>query len=694
MRIYFLTWLAALAMAVGAQAQNSSKLPDTYNFKRGVEAYESGQYDDAEDFLRKELEESPKNGYAHYYLASVYAKNEDERYGDVLKELNFALKYLPKKDADYRAAAYGVRGNIQAALGDTLRALEDFATSALTDAEGTQALLDRADIWYAQKKYDLADADYNEAIGRDESCTTAYMGLGRNAMERKDHAVATRHFTHVLRLDPSYVCAYSFRARSCFEQKKYRESAADAITALEYSQHRDWTSYTLLYNLADSAYVHVETQLRAKALQDNTDDMWPYHLGMVYFYTGHYHQAIAAFERHIAMNPTENAAMNVHLARAYSALYDYPTALRYADMAVAADTTSASSLSLRGTVHYNLDQKEEALADMNHAVAIAPDDPDTYASRGWLKELYSDCQGALDDFSTALALEEEDANSHMHRARILSRLGDTAAARADFERTLALDTVPSQAESALFALIALGDNEKAKAWNDSILAKGRPAEKAGDLYNAACAYSLMNESERALSYLQQAFENGYRDLVHMSYDTDMDNLRQSPRYKELTEKYSALYQKELLKEEIGGDSSSQDYEQVVTEVPFARESGIYKVKCAINGLPLHFYFDTGAADVTISSVEAAFMLKNGYLNRSDIGGKQYYGNASGEITEGTTITLRSVEFGGLTLPNVKASVVHNQAAPLLLGQTVLSRLGKIEIDYKKSVLKITHLKAK
>jgi len=68
--------------------------------------------------------------------------------------------------------------------------------------------------------------------------------------------------------------------------------------------------------------------------------------------------------------------------------------------------------------------------------------------------------------------------------------------------------------------------------------------------------------------------------------------------------------------------------------------------------------------------------------------------ARGEITEGTTITLRSVEFGGLTLPNVKASVVHNQAAPLLLGQTVLSRLGKIEIDYKKNVLKITHLKAK
>lgn len=687
-------WLTALSVAVGAHAQSDRKLPDTYNFRRGVEAYENGQYDDAGDFLKKELEENPKNGYAYYYLASVYMMDDSENYGDVLKELNLALKNLPKKDTAYRAAAYGRRGNVQAALGDTLRALEDFSTSATTDAEGTQALLDRADIWFAQNKYDLADADYEEAIRRDESCTTAFMGLGRNAMERKDYVTATRHFTHVLKLDPSYGRAYSFRARSCFEQKKYREAAADAITALEVSQHIDLYSYSTLYNLADSAYVHIETQLRAKMLRDNTDDMWPYHLGMVYSYTGHYHQAISAFEKHIAMNPAQNAAMNVQIAMAYSALYDYPAALRHADMAVAADTTESSCFSLRGVIHYNLDQKEEALDDMNRAVALAPDNPDSYTSRGWLKELYSDYQGALDDFTTALTLEEKDANSHMHRARILYRLGDTAAAQDDFRRTLDLDTVPSEAQSALFSLIALGEKEKAKAWNDSILSKSRPADRPGDFYNAACAYSLMNENEKALSYLQQAFENGYRDFVHMGYDTDMDNIRQLSRYRELTEKYSAIYKKELLKEDTGANASPDDYEQVVSEVPFTRENGIYKVKCTINGLPLHFYFDTGAADVTISSVEAAFMLKNGYLNRSDIGGKQYYGNASGEITEGTTITLRNVEFGGLVLPNVKASVVHNQAAPLLLGQTVLSRLGKIEIDYKKNIIRITHLKAK
>ena len=128
----------------------------------------------------------------------------------------------------------------------------------------------------------------------------------------------------------------------------------------------------------------------------------------------------------------------------------------------------------------------------------------------------------------------------------------------------------------------------------------------------------------------------------------------------------------------------------VDEVPFTKEGGVCKVKCSINGLPLHFIFDTGAADVSISSVEATFMAKNDYLSSSDIMGKQNYMTADGNIVEGTVINLREVKFGSLHLNNIKASVTRNQSAPLLLGQSVLSKLGKIEIDNTKKVLRITH----
>lgn len=690
----FLLLSVLLAPAPAVMAQQKLKLPDTYNFKRGVEAYDSGEYGDAATYFGKEIADNPKNGYAHYYLAVSRANDGDEALADVLKEANLALKYLPKKEADFRCRTLCTRGLVQAQLGDTARALDDFAQGASADPENTAPLLCRADIHYEREEYALAEADYEEALRRDEACTQAYMGLGRNALERKDYVGAERDFTRVLRLDPSFSRAYSFRARSFFAQKKYREATADAIAALDGANHLDLQAYDVLSDLVDSAYVHVETQLRAKSLQDNTNSLWLSDLASVYEQTGHYHQALSTYAQYAAESPGNLSSVNLRMARVYMQLYDYPQALKYADLAFEADSTGAETAAFRGLIQYNLDHKAEALADMDRAVALAPDSPGGYISRGGVRKLYGDLRGALDDYNTALTLNGDDASSYMQRGRIYLLLGDSTAARRDFEAVLRLDTMPSEADNAVYALLALGDREKAFAWNDSILARTSLTERAGNLYNAACVYSLAGEQERALSYLQQSFEAGYRDVVHMGYDTDMDNLRDLPRYKELVDEYTALYRKEILKEEKTEAAPGEGYERVTTEVPFVKESGIYKVKCTLNGLPLHFYFDTGASDVTISSVEAAFMLKNGYLSRQDIGGKQYYGTASGELSEGTVINLRSVDFGGLTLRNVKASVVHSQAAPLLLGQTVLSRLGKIEIDYEKNVIKVTHLQKK
>jgi clan AA aspartic protease (TIGR02281 family) len=133
-------------------------------------------------------------------------------------------------------------------------------------------------------------------------------------------------------------------------------------------------------------------------------------------------------------------------------------------------------------------------------------------------------------------------------------------------------------------------------------------------------------------------------------------------------------------------------ETVTSEIPFVKEDGVCKVKCKINDLPLYFVFDTGASDVTLSMVEATFMMKNGYLTSSDVVSSKRYMDANGDVSVGTVINLKNVNFGGLDLNNVRASVVRNQKAPLLLGQSVLGRLGKIEIDNSKHILKITHLK--
>lgn len=117
-----------------------------------------------------------------------------------------------------------------------------------------------------------------------------------------------------------------------------------------------------------------------------------------------------------------------------------------------------------------------------------------------------------------------------------------------------------------------------------------------------------------------------------------------------------------------------------TKISMLKEGGVYTVPCLVNGLPLKFIFDTGASDVSISLTEALFMLKNGYLKKEDIGESVYYSIANGDVAKGTKLNIKEIEFAGLKLYNVEASIVHETSAPLLLGQSVISKLGKIQLE--------------
>jgi aspartyl protease family protein len=118
-------------------------------------------------------------------------------------------------------------------------------------------------------------------------------------------------------------------------------------------------------------------------------------------------------------------------------------------------------------------------------------------------------------------------------------------------------------------------------------------------------------------------------------------------------------------------------------VKMIESNGVYEVPVEINGAKMNFIFDTGASDITISLTEARFLYKQGTLTDSDFIGTQQYQIADGSITEGTKLNLKTVKIGNRTLTNVEASVVHNDKAPLLFGQSALAQFGKISIDYKK-----------
>ena len=94
------------------------------------------------------------------------------------------------------------------------------------------------------------------------------------------------------------------------------------------------------------------------------------------------------------------------------------------------------------------------------------------------------------------------------------------------------------------AQAAYNKNDYKKSIQLYLDAIAHPASKnwrSGLLYNVSCDYSLLENAEQALDYLQQSIDSGYTDYRWMNKDTDFDFLRKSTpeRFDELIAKARA-----------------------------------------------------------------------------------------------------------------------------------------------------------
>ena len=671
-------------VSMGSMAQKSKskeKEYDSYNYRRALEYAQEGEFEKALESLKQDAAEHPKSGYPYVYM-TVIQKHLDQT-GEALESAQKALQLLPKKDVSMRGTAHAARAEVYLALEDTVKALEDYTQAIALSPDEEDYLKDRGQLYFELKDYDHSDNDYRRITEVSPGSIMGYMGLGRNANMREQWQEAADYFSQAMKLDSEYSSAYSFRAVSYRGMKKYAEAMDDIIKALE--MDGDGKAFYELQRFDSLATPTVKSKLKLQMMKKSNEYIWPYALAIIEEKDDKYAAAAGYYIKANDLEPS--AQLYSYIANCYSEIGDKHNALHYIDKGLELDSTYSSLTILKMYTVLEQGDHEQALALANSL--FDEEDPSSFSSfnfytRAHCYRTIGEYEKAVDDYTMAIADDDTEAYSYFGRARTYELMGKNDLAKADFRKVVELDSIDGGYKYRMYALQALGDNRQAVACLDSLF---KEKNDNGNNYEATCLYSLMGEKDKALDYLEIALKKGYRDFPHMVVDTDLDNIRETPRYKQLVEEYKAILATELASSS-GDTSAAVSATGKVTEVPFTREGGVCKVKCQINGLPLHFVFDTGASDVSISQVEANFMLKNGYLGASDVMGKQRYLDANGNVSEGTVVNLKNVNFGGLDLNNVRASVVKNQKAPLLLGQSVLGRLGKIEIDNAERVLRI------
>ena len=666
-----------LSIVICANAQEKKGRPTSYNYMRGIEAVQNEKTEEALEYFNKDIQENPKNGYSYSWIAMLREHNEE--HGRALTAADMAIKLLPKKDAEYVIFAYSTRADVYLNLEDTVKAISDLTMAIKVKPDENSLYEKRAQIYYEQEKYDLADADYQKMIELKPGDVMGYMGLGRNANAQKRWDDAIKQFDYVTKLANDYNSGYSFRAESYIGIENWAKATDDLVKALSL----DWDRKALYIagTLKEPAFSMLISKIKVQCAKSPNEATWPYIIGTMYEENKQYTKAIGYYVT--ANNKDVSATVYQRISICQYELGNYEDALNSINQALSLDSTDLSYKAHRANIYYEMGKIHSAITEWDNVLADQPEYGFGYYRRGWFKELRGDMDDAIEDLSMSIVLDPEYSYAYASRGDIYLKLGKKELAEEDFKKVIEIENSPDKYDCIHYAYHGLGENNKAIEAIDSIIA--RDSTDSGNYYDAACLYSRMKDKSNALKYLEKCLELGYNRFAHIEQDFDMDYLRETEEFKILINKYQTI-RPSVQKE---NDYKVIEKEHIITEIPFSKEDGICKVKCQINGLPLHFVFDTGASDVTLSMVEATFMMKNGYLSKTDVIGNQRYMDANGDVNVGTVINIKNVNFGGVDLKNIRASVVRNQKAPLLLGQSILARLGKIEIDNSKRIIKIT-----
>lgn len=655
-------------------AQNPDR-PNSYNYNRALECLQEEDYVNAYTYLMSEINDNPQNGYAYFWLSCILAANE--LYGDGLAMANEAEKYLPANDKDYAAMTYNLKGDIYSDLEEYDTALSNYSKALKTDPKNENALKSRATLYYQLEEYDLSDKDLDKLIEIQPMDYYGYMGKGRNANEQKKYEEAIKLFDYVVKLHGNqYFKCYSFRAESYIGMKQYDKAADDIITAMQNSSD-DLAFDLMTVVMSEKAPSTMISKLKIQQIKEPEVPNWPYYIGIIYEAMKNYDKAIEYYNKSNSIDITDVASHRI--SNCYYQMGDYQQAMKYNDEAIAMDPEDIQYRLYKSDLEYETGLVDEAIKSIETCIERIPEYFYFYYRKGFYEDnaLYVD--DAIEGYSTAILLNPDYFYSYLGRADMYMKKGMRQEAMDDYKKVVEKDTVPSEGSCAQYAFLALGERDKAIKYNQRVL--DSLPDDPGAYYDAACLYSRMGEPQQALGYLKTAFEKGFRRFEHIEHDDDLESVRQMQEYQELIAQYQSMTLSKV-------ESSDKNHVHTSSEIPFTKSGGVTEVQCSVNGLPLHFVFDTGASVVTMSMLEASFMLKNKYLTPMDIIGRQNYLTADGNITEGTVINLKSVKIGELELSNVRATVVKSQNAPLLLGQSVLGRLGKIEIDNARRVIKV------
>lgn len=158
-----------------------------------------------------------------------------------------------------------------------------------------------------------------------------------------------------------------------------------------------------------------------------------------------------------------------------------------------------------GTIHRNLNEYQQAIVDLSHAIELEPQVPMAYAVRGSAYRHLKEYQRALADLDRAISLDHSSPQAYLRRGNAYSMLGDHKQAITDYSR--AIDLNPKYAGAYVnrgATYYEIKDYQRAIADFDHAIDLD-PAP-VGAYVNRGLAYDRIKDYQRAIADFDRAVE--------------------------------------------------------------------------------------------------------------------------------------------------------------------------------------------
>lgn len=670
-RILYILVLAMMAIGAHAATQYS------YYYQKAEKAYEQKDYETCLRYLEKGVKEDPKDGPCWAVMAEIYSKRDYARYAEALETSEKALKLL-KKDKGWCAFLYNIRGDVYYKIDDLVQSEQNYrmAVNINPTVDGYVSL---GDVLREQKKYAEAVEVFGRVVDMRPDLIYAYGLLADACLLNGDLNAAERNANLAVYLsDGENIVSHQVLSRLALRRKQVPMACSELAKACfaDKNMSVEFDSIYRLYpDLVDAAMLN-EYEIRRNDLHANA------RISVYYCNTQRIMDAL--YYLHRASDLADNNNYSSHLASLYYLFDQYEKALEYAQEVLKADSTQSDMYAFVSRCYSSLGQHDKAIEYRQRCIRLSDAPSVDYRMIGREYIQLGDYEHAIQYMDSAIMLVNaaDMPIAVFNRGEAYRMFGNEQKALADLhEAQMMLDGHPDRG-TIYYVHALLGEREPVDQYVDSMT---HHLSDKTEYHTLIDLYACLHDKEQTIRYIDFAREHGVRCAQTLREHFRLRWLRDDADFQAAVQRMQQVEIEELQMLNARLRGGEQD-KSGTTEIPFTISGGVNQVRCQINGLPLYFVFDTGASDVTISSVEANFMLKNGYLTDADFMGKQNYVTATGEIHEGTIINLREVRVGDITLTNIKASVIANQRAPLLLGQTVFRRFGTLEVDNQQHII--------